>query len=203
MFFVFDGVDGAGKSTQLERFSDWLTKSGHEVVVCKDPGSTPLGERLRELLLNSKDLPIHMRTEMMMFTTARTQLVEQVIRPAIESGKVGVLDRYVFSTVVYQGYAGELDPQAIWDVNQFATDGMMPDATFLLDIPVEVAMQRLGDNLDRMESRGEAYFMKVRDGFLAIAKEHPTVHVIDANRDIDTIESSIREVAKNAIDAIQ
>lgn len=199
MFFVFDGVDGAGKSTQLERFAKWLSDNGREIVVCKDPGSTPLGEQLRDLLLNSKDLPIHMRTEMMLFTTARTQLVEQIVRPAIAAGKVVVLDRYLFSTVVYQGYAGKLDPKMIWDLNQVATDGVMPNATFLLDIPVEIAMQRLGDNLDRMESRGPDYFEKVRAGFLTIAKHHESVHVIDANRDIDAIESSIRQIARTVL----
>jgi len=109
MFFVFDGVDGSGKTTQLNLFADWLGQQGHDVVTCKDPGTTELGERLREILLHQSETPIHIRSEMMMFTTARTQLVEQIIRPALDAGKSVVLDRYVLSTVVYQGHAGDLD----------------------------------------------------------------------------------------------
>ena len=105
MFFVFDGVDGSGKTTQLNRLADWLRSQDREVVVCKDPGTTELGERLREILLSKSETPIHMRSEMMMFTTARTQLVEQIVRPALAAGKTVVLDRYVLSTVVYQGHA--------------------------------------------------------------------------------------------------
>ena len=104
MFFVFDGMDGAGKSTQLDRFAEHLNSIGCEVLVCKDPGTTQLGEELRELLLKERGLEIHMRSELLMFMTARAQLTEEVIRPALSAGKTVVCDRYVFSTVVYQGY---------------------------------------------------------------------------------------------------
>ena len=194
MFFVFDGVDGSGKTTQLNLFADWLTQLGHQVVTCKDPGTTELGERLREILLHQSDTPIHDRSEMMMFTTARTQLVEQLIRPALASGKTVVLDRYVLSTVVYQGHAGTLDPVAVKQVNDFATAGLWPDHTFVLDVETEVAMQRLGDNLDRMESRGSEYFEKVRLGFLAEAKNADDVSVIDAAQPMDAIAESIRTI---------
>ncbi len=199
MFFVFDGVDGSGKTTQLNRLADWLRNEGHDVVVCKDPGTTELGEQLRSVLLSKSDIPIHMRSEMMMFTTARTQLVEQIIRPALRNGKTVVLDRYVLSTVVYQGHAGNLDAKAIRGVNDFATDGLWPDQTFILDIPTETALKRLGDDLDRMESRGHEYFEKVRAGFLAEAENQTDISVIDANQDIDTIADSIRELAQAAL----
>lgn len=196
MFFVFDGVDGSGKTTQLKRFAAWLRSQDHDVLTCKDPGTTELGERLRALLLQSTDIPIHMRTEMMMFTTARTQLVEQIIRPALARGKTVVLDRYVLSTIVYQGHAGRLDPDSIRDVNQFATAGLQPELTFLLDLPTEVAMQRLGNNLDRMESRGVDYFESVRQGFQKEAfRASESVVVIDANRTEDDIEADIRSAA--------
>ena len=200
MFFVFDGVDGSGKTTQLNRLADWLTQLGHDVVTCKDPGTTELGEKLREILLQKSDTPIHMRSEMMMFTTARTQLVEQIIRPALESGKTVVLDRYVLSTVVYQGYAGALDPVAIRSVNDFATDGLWPDHTFILDLETGAAMKRLGENLDRMESRGNEYFEKVRSGFLAEAEKHDDVTVVNASLDMEVIAASICEVAQSVID---
>jgi dTMP kinase len=111
-----------------------------------------------------------------------------------------VLDRYIFSTVVYQGHAGDLDPDAIWKVNRIATNAVMPDVTFILDVPVDVAMNRLGDSLDRMESRGSEYFERVRKGFLAEAERWPdTVDVIDATKTEDEIEAAIREVAMGYI----
>ena len=195
MFFVFDGVDGSGKTTQLNLFADWLSQLGHDVLTCKDPGTTELGERLREILLHQSETPIHVRSEMMMFTTARTQLVEQVLRPALSEGKTVVLDRYVLSTVVYQGHAGSLDPEALKKVNDFATDGLWPDHTFVLDVETDLAMQRLGDDLDRMESRGRDYFEKVRRGFLAEAEGRSDVSVLDASEKVDSIAQSIREIA--------
>jgi len=200
MFFVFDGIDGAGKSTQMTRFVHWLESQGHEVVTCKDPGSTELGEQLRELLLRENkshpDTPIHMLTEMMMFTTARTQLVQQIINPALAAGKTVVLDRYIFSTVVYQGHAGDLNPDDIWTVNRIATAGRMPDVTFILDLDVATAINRLGSNLDRMESRGSAYFEKVRAGFLKEADRWPTkVEVVDASQTPDAMHAEIVELA--------
>ena len=197
MFFVFDGLDGSGKTTQLDRFVISLEALDRTVVVAKDPGTTALGEQLRSILLNSSDMPIHMRAEMMMFTTARTQLVEEIVRPALANDHIVVLDRYVLSTVVYQGIAGKLDPDSIRTINQIATDDIWPDHTFILDLPVDVAMGRLGKDLDRMESRGKSYFEKVRKGFVDEANARDDVTLIDANRTPDEIEASIRTVAQS------
>ncbi|MCH2181313.1 MAG: dTMP kinase [Mariniblastus sp.] len=197
MFFVFDGVDGAGKSTQLNLFADWLRTRGLDVDCCSDPGTTELGHQMRKLLLGNHAIEIHMRSEMLMFMTARCQLVEQKIRPALAAGKTVVCDRYVFSTVVYQGHAGNLDPDEVWQVNQVATAGLMPDLTFIFDLDVESASQRLGESRDRMESRGSDYFQQVRDGFLEEAKRWPDVtRVIDASGDIESIQATIRQAAE-------
>ncbi len=196
MFFVFEGVDGAGKTTQLQQFVTWLQSLNHSVVACKDPGSTELGEKLRKLLLGNHQTPIHTRTEMMLFTTARTQLVEEIIKPALDEGKTVVLDRYILSTVVYQGHAGNLNPDDIWTVNQIATAGLMPDVTFVLDLDVPAAMKRLGSSLDRMESRGTEYFNAVRRGFIEEAERWPdTVEIIDAARPVVSIQSEIQKLA--------
>lgn len=195
MFIVFDGVDGAGKSTQLEMFVQWLGDQGHNVVTCKDPGSTELGERIRSVLLGKHEIPISMRAEMMLFTTARTQLIEQIVKPAMEKNQTIVLDRYIFSTVVYQGHAGDLKPDELWTINMLATQGLMPDITFILDVPVDVAMKRLGSTLDRVESRGNEYFEKVRNGFLAESERCPIgVEVIDATRPPEEIQMQIQEI---------
>jgi dTMP kinase len=135
MFFSFDGVDGTGKSTQVELFCSWLQECGHEVETYRDPGGTKLGERIREILLTSEDTPIHRRSEMLLYMASRTQLVEEVLRPALASGKVIVTDRFLLANVVYQGYAGGLDIEACKTVGQVATGGLLPDHTFVLDMP--------------------------------------------------------------------
>lgn len=201
MFFVFDGVDGAGKSTQLNLFANWLRDRGLDVVCCSDPGTTQLGNEMRSLLLGNHEVAIHMRSEMLMFMTARCQLVEELIRPAMASGKTVVCDRYVFSTVVYQGHAGDLDPEDVWQVNQIATAGLMADMTFIFDLDVETASQRLGESRDRMESRGAAYFQRVRDGFLSEANRWPELAmVIDARGDIESIQATIRKATESILE---
>ena len=197
MFFVFDGVDGVGKTTQMRRFAQWLADQGIACTTCHDPGTTALGQRIRQLLLGDHDIPIHDRSEMLLFAAARAQLVEQVIQPALDAGTVVVCDRYVLSTVVYQGLAGTLDPEIVWKVNQIATAGRMPDLTFILDSDIESVIQRLGSERDRMESRGQAYLERVRQGFLSEAARWPTgIEVIDANRSIESVQADIRKAAQ-------
>src|SRR4051812_26016121 len=128
MFISFDGIDGVGKSTQVALITDALRAQGHEVVVCRDPGSTSLGERIRDVLLTSDSkTPIGRRSEMLLYMAARAQLVEEIIRPALELGKVVIADRYLLANVVYQGHAGGLDPNEIWEVGRIATQGLQPD----------------------------------------------------------------------------
>ncbi len=198
MFFVFDGVDGSGKSTQVDRLSRYLQAHG-EVVTCKDPGSTALGESLRAILLEKGETPIDMRSEMMLFTTARTQLVQEVIKPALQRGAFVVLDRFVMSTVVYQGHAGKLSPDDIRAVNRFATDGVIPSQIFVFDVPVATAMQRIGAARDRMESRGDKYFSAVRNGFLAETQNDPNAVLIDGTKSIDMIEAKIRTIVDHLL----
>ena len=202
MFIVFEGVDGAGKTTQLVRLVEWLEQQGVVVVTCKDPGSTALGEQLRSILLGSVDTPISMKAEMMMFTTARTQLVDEIINPALAAGKTVVLDRYVYSTIVYQGHAGNLPTDEIRQVNHVATGGLKPDLTFMIDLPVEVSMQRLGKSLDRMESRGTDYFTKVRAGFIFESKRAGTgVELVDGDRSPEEIQAELRAITQRYRDA--
>ena len=202
MFIVFEGVDGAGKTTQLVQLVEWLEQQGVTVVTCKDPGSTGLGEQLRAILLSSVDTPISMRAEMMMFTTARTQLVDEIIRPALEAGKAVVLDRYVYSTIVYQGHAGNLPTEEIRQVNHVATGGLMPDLTFMIDLPVEVSMQRLGESLDRMESRGADYFEKVRAGFVFESqREDEGIELVDGNRSPAEIQAELRVITQRYLES--
>lgn len=201
MFFSFDGIDGVGKSTQIDLFQRWLIDEGHPVVTCRDPGSTPLGERLREIVLHSdQNTSIAAVSEMLLYMAARAQLVEEVIRPAAETGKVVISDRYLLANIVYQGYAGGVDVEAVRQVGRIATAGFMPDSVFLLDMSPQQARERLGKNLDRVEQRGDSYRNRLREGFLAEARLiGDSVHVIDAARSIDAIQEEIRSIAMAAL----
>jgi dTMP kinase len=196
VFFSFDGIDGGGKSTQLKLFCQWLAEQGREPVVCRDPGSTPAGEEIRKLLLAADDaIPIAPRSEMLLYMAARAQLVDEIIRPALEAGRVVVSDRYLLANVVYQGYGGGLAVDAIRQVGQVAIDGVEPDCTFLLDIDPAVALTRMGRALDRVENRGEAYRERLRAGFLTEAAADGRVHVVAADREVAAIQSEIRAIA--------
>jgi dTMP kinase len=198
MFFSLDGVDGSGKSTQARLFCDWLAGGGHEVVVCRDPGSTRLGEEIRKLLLDRDDLHLSRRTEMLLYMAARAQLVEEMIRPALAAGKTVVSDRFLLANVVYQGYAGGLDVPSLWEVGRVATDGVEPDLTFVLDVDDGTALRRLNRPLDRMERQGDRFRAALRAGYLAEAARRPDrIVVIDASGEIDEVQAKIRRAAES------
>lgn len=201
MFFSFDGIDGVGKTTQMHLFCQWLTSRQVEVVTCRDPGSTPLGERVREILLTSDEqTSIAARSEMLLYMAARAQLVDEVIRPALAAGKTVVSDRFLLANVVYQGYAGGLDVATVRDVGRVATDGVMPDCIFLLDMSPQAALGRMGDQLDRVENRGQEYRERLRDGFLEEAGQWgDAIHVIDADRPVEAIQTEIRTIAEQLL----
>ena len=192
MFFSFDGVDGVGKSTQIRLLAEALRERGREVVTCRDPGGTALGERLREILLNHHATRIHRRSEMLLFMASRAQLVEEVIRPALSEGKIVISDRYLLATVVYQAHAGGLAPDDVWRVGEVTVGGIMPRLTFLLDMPATRAAARQQRAPDRMEAQGLEYLERVRQGFLTEAGRfsHHVV-VIDADRPVGTVHEDI------------
>jgi len=197
MFFSFDGLDGAGKTTQIEMFCDWLLGAGHSLQRCVDPGSTPLGERVRPILLEDRNTRIDGTAEMLLFMAARAQLVDEVIRPALLAGRTVVSDRYLLANVVYQGHAGGLEPADIWSVGKLATRGVLPDLTFVLDLPPVVAAQRMARPLDRMETRGSEFQERLRAGFLAEAARQPeAIVLVDASQSIADVQSEIRRHAE-------
>lgn len=194
MFLSLDGGDGTGKSTQCRLLAEWLRAGGREVVVCQDPGSTPLGEAVRGLLLHRHDLSIHRRSEMFLYMAARAQMVEEVIRPALEEGKTVLADRYLLANVVYQGYAGGLDTDTLWELGRVATGNLMPQLIIVLDVPAEVAAARLKGTPDRMESQGSAFHARVREGFLTEAAGHPgEILVVDASASVAEVQNAIRQ----------
>ena len=196
MFFSIDGGDGTGKSTQIALFREWLGELGHDVVGCRDPGSTLLGEAIRNLVLDRADLSIDRRSEMLLYMAARAQMTEEVIRPALEQGKTVVSDRYLLANVVYQGHAGGLDVETLWEVGRIATGGLTVDLTIVLDMPAEAAAARLSRKLDRMEMQGDAFHALVRQGFLTEAARRPgEIVVVNAEGPIDRVQEEIRSVA--------
>jgi len=197
MFFSIDGGDGTGKSTQIDLFCQWLRQQGHSVATCRDPGSTPLGEAIRDLLLHRHDLAIGRRSEMFLYMAARAQLVAELIRPALLAGKIVVADRYLLANVVYQGYGGGLDIQTLWEVGRIATGGLLPSLTIVLDLPAEVAATRISREPDRMEMQGLAFHTRVREGFLTEAKHQSgQIVVVDAARPIDVVQADVRIAAQ-------
>ncbi|HUG68565.1 MAG TPA: dTMP kinase [Pirellulaceae bacterium] len=202
LFFSFDGIDGVGKSTQMELFCDWLREQGHDVVQCRDPGGTPLGEALREIILHQHDVRVSPVPEMLLYMASRAQLVAEVVCPALVAGKTIVSDRFLVSNVAYQGHAGGVEVEDVWAVGAVATGGVRPDLTLMLDMPVEQAATRLNRKLDRIEARGAEFLNLVRDGFLREAKKAPDhIAVIDAARDIASIQAEIQVLASRVIEA--
>ena len=193
MFFSIDGCDGTGKSTQMDRLCRWLESLGHTILTCRDPGSTALGEAVREILLDRDDLHIDRTSEMFLYMVARSQLVREVIRPALAKGKTVVCDRYLLANIVYQGYARGLDPELIRQIGQTATGGLEPDVTIVLDMSSEAAAARLDRPLDRMELQGVEFNRRVREGFLTEAARSPErIAVIDADQTVDQVEQDIQ-----------
>jgi len=189
-FFSLDGIDGVGKSTQCRLLAEALRGAGWDVVPCVDPGGTQIGHELREILLGSKH-DIALSCEALLFMASRAQLVSEIIRPALAAGKAVVCDRYLLANVVYQGHAGGLDVPVLWGVGAFATGGLEPDMTFVLDLPLEIARSRRMGR-DRMETRGDDYFARVRQGFLTEARRQPErVRVIDATGSVEEIRAEI------------
>lgn len=192
MFITLDGIDGGGKSTQIELLTEYLQKKGLQVAQFRDPGSTPLGNAVREILLHREDIPLANTAEMLLYMAARAQLVAEQIRPAIESGATVICDRYLLANVVYQGSAGGMDVDALWTVGRIATGGLMPDVTIVLDLDPAVAASRIQRGQDRLEKRGIGYFEKVRNGFVdQIHKCGGHTKLVDASRPATDVHQEI------------
>ncbi len=202
-FISFDGVDGAGKSTQIELLTKHLAALGRAPHVFRDPGGTQLGDAVREILLHKKEIPLGLTTEMLLYMASRAQLVEELIRPRLNAGETVISDRFLLANIVYQGHAGGLETETIRRVGQIATGGLKPRITIVLDLQPELAMARVGNNQDRLESRGLGYMTKVRAGFLAEADSDSSIKVVDASRTIDEIHQHVVQLVEEAFAAEQ
>ena len=200
MFLSLDGVDGAGKSTQIQLLRTWLEEQGHAVVTCRDPGSTELGEALRRVVLSENGIPIARTSEMLLYMAARAQLVHQVIQPALAAGRTVLCDRFLLANVVYQGHAGGLDAEQLWRVGEVATGGLHPDLTIVLDMEARAAQHRRTREPDRMEAQGLHYLERVRQGYLREAQlDHERIVVVSADQPADAVQAEIRHAISHQL----
>ena len=193
-FIVIEGIDGSGKSTLAARLAADLTRTGRNVLRTREPGGTPIGEKVRALLLDAKNAEMVPLAEFFLYMASRAQLVDEVVRPALSAGRVVICDRYYYSTAAYQGAAGNVGVGAVLDISEKVARFVKPDLVALLDLPPRTARSRQGIRDDRVESKGVAYQERVRRGFLAIARrERRRFRVFDASQPADSLYAEVRE----------
>ena len=198
MFITLEGPDGSGKTKQIQPLADFLTEKGFSVFTAREPGGTAIGDQVRNILMNLENTSMRPRTETLLFCSARAQLVDEVIRPHLEKGEVVLLDRYADSTMAYQGYGHQNDLVLIKNLLDFATGGLKPDLTFLLDVDPEVGLRRRqdgGGEWNRLDAYQLQYHQRVRLGYLKMAAAEPARwRIIDASQPPDMVKSRIQEV---------
>lgn len=190
-FITLEGPEGSGKTTQAQLLADTLMRHGMKVKLSREPGGDPVGEDIRKILLDSPDGSIVDRTEVLLYLASRAQHTELLLRPALQSGSIVICDRYVDSTIAYQGYGSGLDLGMIHCLNDFATNSLTPNLTLLLDIDAEAGLKRQNE-WNRMERKAVDYHKRVREGFLEQARLHPErIVVIDASMDLETVHRQV------------
>ncbi|MFA7239905.1 MAG: dTMP kinase [Sulfuricellaceae bacterium] len=193
-FITLEGIDGAGKSTHLSWLAERLRERGHAVLVTREPGGTPLGEKLREILLNQ---PMHLETEALLMFAARREHLDKIIQPALEQGNWVLSDRFTDASFAYQGGGRGLDVDKLRELEHWVQGDLQPDLTLLFDVPVEVSRRRLANNatLDRFEQEQQAFFQRVRDSYLQRAGQFPRrFRVIDATHSLENIQNILEEI---------
>jgi len=195
VFITFEGPEKSGKSTQSKLLKRYLTRKGLHCLCIREPGSTVLSERIRRVLLDKRNGHLSHETEMLLYMAARSQLVKEIIRPALEKGTVVICDRFLDSTIAYQGYGLGMDKKIISTVGAFATQGISPDITFLLDMNSKHSSFKQMANKDRIESRSAGYHRRVRKGYFCLAKKYPRrIKVIRVKKDRADTQQEIRNI---------
>ncbi|MEU3555262.1 dTMP kinase [Streptomyces fragilis] len=192
-FIALEGGDGAGKSTQAEALAEWIRAKGHEVVLTREPGATPVGKRLRSILLDVSSAGLSHRAEALLYAADRAEHVDTVVRPALERGAVVISDRYIDSSVAYQGAGRDLSPAEVARISRWATNGLVPHLTVLLDVSPETARERFTEAPDRLESEPAEFHARVRSGFLTLAASDPGRYlVVDAGQEPEAVTTVVR-----------
>lgn len=203
MFITLEGPEGSGKTSHIKPLADWLAAQGHVVYPTREPGGTEIGNQIREVLVSMKNEDMHPRTELLLFQAARAQIVEQTIRPRLAAGEVVLCDRYFDSTLAYQGYGYALFPfDEIRSLIRFATDGLAPDLTILLDLDVELGLQRKNksDEWNRLDAYTIDFHKRVRAGYHELVRLEPQRwRVMDASQPWEMVQHGLREVIQAAL----
>lgn len=196
MFISLEGPEGSGKTSQLPLLADFLREQGHDVVITREPGGTPISDQIREVLVSMKNQDLRPRTEILLFLASRAQLVEQLIQPSLASGKIVICDRFSDSTLAYQGYGHGFPLSTLRQMLDFATGGLKPDLTLYLDLDVESGLKRKQncDDWNRLDAYALEFHRRVREGYLALAAEEKTRwRIVDASRPQQEVQTALRK----------
>ena len=200
LFITFEGADGSGKTTQLNKVKEFLIKEGYDVVVTREPGALDVGQKIRNILLHNEGF-VSDRCEMFLFLADRSQHIDALIKPAVDNGKIVLCDRHTDSTIAYQGYGRGQNIKLLKELNKIAVNGVFPDLTLLYDVSTKTAQERVGSEKDRMESAGLMFYEKVKNGYIELQKENSDrIKLIDANR---SVEEVFEDTKKNIVQLIQ
>ncbi len=204
MFITLEGPEGSGKTSQMPNLAGFLRQLGHEVVLTREPGGTPVGDQIREVLMNLQNVEITPRTEILLFLAARAQHVDSLIRPALQDGKMVICDRFSDSTLAYQGYGHQTDLQVLRMLLDFATNQLVPDLTLLLDISVETGLQRKRahqEEWNRLDAYAVAFHKRVRQGYLTLAASNPERWVvIDASQSRADVQKALQTAIQSRLE---
>ncbi len=197
LFITLEGPDGGGKSTQARELAAYLRQEGRDVLLTREPGGTPIGDQIRKVLMSLDNAGMIPRAEFLLFSASRAQLVHQIIRPHLEKGGVVVCDRFYDSSLAYQGYGHQLDRSTLLTITAFATGGLKPDLTLLLDLPVESGLgrRREAGHWNRLDNYDLEFHRRIRRGYQLMASEEPDRWVVvDATRPMDEMQAEIRSI---------
>jgi len=202
MFITLEGPEGSGKTSHIQPLADWLSAQGRKVFATREPGGTAIGEQVREIIHDMKHTEMHPRTETLLYQAARAQIVEQVIRPKLAAGNIVICDRYIDSTMAYQGYGHRQDLDEIRALIKYATAGLTPDLTILLDLDVETGLKRKTQNgeWNRLDAYDMDFHKRVRDGYLEMIKREPgRWSRVDAAQAWESVQEELRRVIEGRL----
>ncbi len=201
LLITFEGPDGSGKTTQIALLKEHLSSKGYQVLYTREPGGTDISEKIRDIVLDNKNSEMSAMCEALLYASSRAQLVSQIIKPALSEGKIIVMDRFVESSIVYQGIGRRLGADKIRSINDAATEGLKPDITFLLTIPFEEGLKRKAKqkSFDRLENSGDDFHRRVYEGYMSLVDSADYIRVVDANRPSEEVHKDIVNIIESLI----